>query len=317
TRQRDKIISAITAMDADVIGLIEIENHATDAALQDLVNGLNDATAPGTYTYLATGPVGTDAIKVAYVYKPATVTPVGPYAILDSSVDPTFNDTKNRPALAQTFQQNLTGGKFTAVVNHLKSTGSDCDSLGDPDMGDGQGNCNLTRTSAAIAIANWLETDPTGSSDPDFLIMGDLNAYAMEDPIFALESAGYTNLIKFLLGAHAYSYVYYGEAGYLDHALANDDLAGQVTGVTIWHINGDEPSALNYNDYNQAILYQPDAYAASDHDPVLVGFDLSHSRGGPVTVPTMPLWYLGILAGLLGFIGLRAERRNRGLLTRN
>ena len=32
TRQRDKIVSAIVAMDADVIGLMEIENHPTDAA---------------------------------------------------------------------------------------------------------------------------------------------------------------------------------------------------------------------------------------------------------------------------------------------
>ncbi|MCP4404373.1 MAG: ExeM/NucH family extracellular endonuclease [bacterium] len=276
TRQRDKIISAITAMNADIIGLMEIENHATDAALQDLVNGLNDATAPGTYSYLATGPVGTDAIKVAYIYTPATVTPIGPYAVLDSSVDPTFIDTKNRSALAQTFKENASGETFTAVVNHLKSKGSDCDSLGDPDVGDQQGNCNLTRTSAAIAIANWLATDPTGSGDDDFLIIGDLNAYAMEDPIVALESAGYTNLIKSLLGAHAYSYVYFGEAGYLDHALANAPLTAQVTGVAEWHINGDEPSALNYNDYNQAILYQPDAYAASDHDPVIVGLQLTH-----------------------------------------
>ena len=275
TRQRDKIISAITIMDADIIGLMEIENHATDAALQDLVAGLNAATAPGTYALVATGPVGTDAIKVAYIYKPGTVSLVGAHAILDSSVDPTFIDTKNRPALAQTFEQISTGEKFTAVVNHLKSKGSNCNSLGDPDTGDQQGNCNLTRTSAATAIVNWLATDPTSSGDPDFLIMGDLNAYAMEDPIVAIETAGYINLIKSFLGSQAYSYVFFGEAGYLDHALANSSLNSQVTGVTEWHINGDEPSALNYNDHNQPILYQPDAYAASDHDPVIVGLNLA------------------------------------------
>jgi uncharacterized protein len=274
TRQRDKIISAITTMDADIVGLMEIENHATDAALQNLVNGLNAATAPGTYAYLATGPVGMDAIKVAYIYKPDTVTPIGPYAILDSSVDPTFIDTKNRPTLAQTFQQDINGEKFTAAVNHLKSKGSDCDDLGDPDMGDQQGNCNLTRTSATTAIVNWLATDPTGSGDPDFLIMGDLNAYAMEAPIAAIEAAGYTNLTKTRMGSKGYSYVYYGEAGYLDHILTNSSLTSQVTGVSEWHINADEPSALNYNDYNQAILYQPDAYASSDHDPLIVGLRL-------------------------------------------
>ena len=109
-----------------------------------------------------------DAIKVALIYKPATVTPLGGFEILDSSDDANFNDTKNRPALAQTFVEIASGERFTVAVNHLKSKGSDCVSLGDPDMGDGQGNCNLTRTSAATAEVNWLATDPTGSGDPDF-----------------------------------------------------------------------------------------------------------------------------------------------------
>ena len=37
------------------------------------------------------------------------------------------------------------------------------------------------RTAAAQALVDWLATDPTGSGDPDFLIMGDLNSYAQED----------------------------------------------------------------------------------------------------------------------------------------
>ena len=269
-RQRNKIIAAVVTMDADVIGLMEMENHPTDDALQDLVNGLNDAAGAGTYAFVNTGPVGTDAIKVAFIYKAGAVTPVGDFAILDSSVDPTFIDTKNRPALAQTFRH-TTDEIFTVVVNHLKSKGSDCNDLGDPDTGDGQGNCNLTRTSAATALVNWLATYPTGSGDPDFLIIGDLNAYAMEDPIAAIKAGGYTNLIESFIGADAYSYVFYGQAGYLDHALASADLTSRVMGVTEWHINADEPSALNYNDYNQPDLYQPDAYCSSDHDPVIVG----------------------------------------------
>lgn len=65
------------------------------------------------------------------------------------------------------------------MVNHLKSKGSACDDVGDPDLGDGQGNCNGTRTMAAEALVDWLATDPTGSNDPDILILGDMNAYAM------------------------------------------------------------------------------------------------------------------------------------------
>jgi uncharacterized protein len=281
-RQRDKIVSAILALDADVVGLIEIENdgYGPNSAIADLVDGLNDVAGPGTYAYVDPGvkQIGGDEIAVGFIYKPATVTPVGLAAILDSSVDPTFIDTKNRPALAQTFEENATGERFTAVVNHFKSKGSDCNDIGDPDLGDGQGNCPATRASAAAALTNWLAADPTGSGDPDFLIVGDLNSYAMEDPIAIIESAGYTNLIDTFVGADAYSYVFYGQAGYLDHALANPDLAPQVAGATVWHINADEPSALDYNDYNQPALYTPDPYRSSDHDPVLIGLDLFSAK---------------------------------------
>jgi predicted extracellular nuclease len=281
-RQRAKIISAILAMDADVVGLIEIENdgYGPYSAIADLVNGLNDVAGPGAYAFIDPGvaQIGADEIAVGFIYKLATVTPVGLSAILDSSVDPTFIDAKNRPALAQTFEENATGERFTVVVNHFKSKGSGCEDIGDPDLGDGQGNCPATRASAAIALINWLATDPTGSGDPDFLIIGDLNSYAMEDPIVAIEGAGYINLLGTFVGEDVYSYVYYGQAGYLDHALANGSLAPQVAGATVWHINADEPNALAYNDYNQPALYDADPYRSSDHDPVLVGLSLFSAK---------------------------------------
>ena len=278
TRQRAKIIDALVRIDADIVGLVEIENNATEA-VQDLVDGINVIAGAGTYTFVDTGTIGTDAIKVAFIYKPATVSLAGAHAILDSSVDPLFIDTKNRPALAQTFEELATGAKFTAVINHLKSKGSACDDVGDPDMNDGQANCNQTRTNAATALANWLATDPTGSGDPDFMILGDLNAYAMEDPIVALEAGGYTNLIKLFQGEFAYSFVFSGVYGYLDHALANGSLLGQVSGVAEWHINADEPDILDYDTSfkqdAQDALYEPNAYRSSDHDPVVVGLNLT------------------------------------------
>ena len=272
TRQRDKIISAISGMDADVVGLIEIENNAT-AAIQDLVNGLNAVMGVGTYDFIDTGTIGTDAIKVALIYKPANVTPVGTYAILDQSVDATFNDGKNRPVLAQTFMDNA-GEKLTVAVNHLKSKGSPCDDVGDPDIGDGQGNCNLTRKSAAIAEVNWLASDPTSSGDPDFIIIGDLNAYAKEDPVTAIKDGGYTDLVNAYESPIPYSYVYYGQAGYVDHALSSPRLTAQVIDTGFWHINADEPSALDYNDYNQPSLYATHEFRSSDHDPVITYLDL-------------------------------------------
>jgi len=294
TRQRDKIISVITTINPDIAGMSEIENDATpNSAIEDLVAGLNTATAPGTYTFINTGVVGTDEIRVAIIYKPATVSPVGAYAVLNSTVDPQFIDTKNRPALAQTFSQTSTGAKFTVVVNHLKSKGSDCNDVGDPDTGDGQGNCNLTRAKAATALVNWLGTDPTGSGDPDFLLIGDYNSYAKEDPISNIKLAGYTDLINAFVGPEAYSFQFNGQSGYLDHALASSSLSSQVTGATEFHVNADEPVVLDYNfnfkTANQFItFYDPGAFRASDHDPVVVGLILNApptvDAGGPYSV---------------------------------
>ncbi len=166
-RQRDKLLAALSGLEADIIGLTEVENTTGVEPLADLVAGLSG------YAYVDTGTIGTDAIRVGLLYRTAKVTPVGAFQVLDSSDDPRFLDTSNRPTLAQTFQDNATGERFTVAVNHFKSKGSACS--GDPDTGDGQGNCNLTRTDAAKALVDWLATDPTGSGDPDFLILGDLN----------------------------------------------------------------------------------------------------------------------------------------------
>jgi hypothetical protein len=161
-------------------------------------------------------------------------------------------------------------------VNHLKSKGSACGPE-DPDTGDGQGNCNLTRLAAAEAIADFLASDPTESGDPDHLVIGDLNSYDREDPIHALVEAGYTDLVKKFGGEFAYGYVFDGKVGYLDHALSNESLTPQVTGASEWHINADEPDILDYNlDFGRPdTFFTPDQYRSSDHDPVLIGLNLN------------------------------------------
>jgi len=297
TRQRDKLFAALAEIDADVVGLIEIENDPADAALSDFVAGLNAVVGDDTYDYVPTGPIGTDAIRVALIYKVASVSPVGAHAILDSSVDGRFIDDKNRPVLAQSFFDNTAGGTVTIAVNHFKSKGSACNDVSDPDTGDGSGNCNLTRTAAAEALVDWLATDPTGSGVDNFLVIGDLNSYDKEDPIDALVSGGYVDLISSFLGEDAYSYVFDGQIGYLDYALANTTLNDRVTGVSIWHINADEPDLIDYDTSFKAAaqdaIYAPDAYRSSDHDPVIVGLDLCEAtppQFDTLTVTPDVLW---------------------------
>ena len=290
-RQKEKIVDALTRINADIVGLIELENNAA-TSIADLVGALNAQVGTNLYGYIDTGAIGTDAIKVGIIYQLAKVKPVGPFKVLDASVDSRYIDDKNRPALAQSFVSLVSAARFTVAVNHLKSKGSACTNLADPDIGDGQGNCNKTRENAALAEVEWLATDPTGADDPDVLIIGDLNAYAQEDPIKAIESGvdglpgtddDYTNLIAMSQGDSAYSYVFNGQYGYLDYALANSTLAPQVTGITEWHINADEPDVLDYNtDFKpaeQIALYEANSFRSSDHDPVIVGLDLTASIG--------------------------------------
>jgi predicted extracellular nuclease len=292
-RQRAKTLSMLAGLNADIAGLIEIENSLDDRALADLTAGLNAQAGSPLYSYVATGAIGTDAIRVGYLYKPAVVQPVGAPAVFTTAVNPNFLDTKNRPVLAQTFVETASGNRFTVALAHLKSKGSDCLDVNDPDLGDGQGNCNLTRKAAAEALAQWLATDPTQSGDPDFLIIGDLNSYAQEEPVTALRDAGYTNLVNAFGGDDAYSYVFEGQSGNLDYALANTSLTSAVLNTREWHINADEPRVLDYNvefktPEQVAAFFAPDAFRTADHDPLLV--DLCLAPQLQVTVTPNTIW---------------------------
>lgn len=291
-RQQTKEVAAITGLDADVVGLMEVENNGS-TAIGSLVDALNAATAPGTYAYITEpsinapnefgGTFGGDAIKVALIYKPAAVSPVGAAM---TSTDPVFS----RPPLIQTFER--TGGSepFTAVVNHFKSKG--CSAGSDPsdfDQGDGQGCFNHLRVLQAQALDSTLDT----LAPPNPLVLGDLNSYTEEDPIHALEAAGFTGLTgQFMDDADRYSYVFDGFSGELDHAMAGPDVLDNVTGATIWHINADEPNVLDYNlDFGRdPNLFEPNAYRTSDHDPLLIGLQLhvneapTADAGGPYEV---------------------------------
>lgn len=292
-RQKAKILAALAAINADVFGLMEIENDSPvslNNAVANLVAGLNAVVGAGTYDYIQTGAIGGDAIKQAIFYKPASVTPVGAYQLLTTAVDARFIDTLNRPVLAQVFSDNKTGVQFVVAVNHLKSKSSDCNAVGDPDLGDGQGNCNLTRKAAAQALVDWLANPTYFSGVQKVLIIGDLNSYDKEDPIDAIKLGAddtlgtaddFKDMIYEKRGDTAYGYVFDGQTGYLDHALANQQLAENIVDVNFWHVNADEPDLIDYDTISkqpaQDALYAPDAYRSSDHDPVLVSLSFNNA----------------------------------------
>ncbi len=303
-RQTDKIVDALIGIDADIVGLIELENdynNGSTSAIATLVDALNTEIGSPEYAYVdPISNVGTDQITNGFIYKTGAVGLYNPVAILDTPefLDPNnLGSDKNRPAVAQTFEiidpnNNGHQEKFTIVVNHLKSKGSAC-GTGDDDPTSGQGNCNGTRTAAAEELIDWLSTDPTTSGDTDFLIIGDLNAYALEDPITVMTNAGYSNVIT-SFNPDAYSFVFGGEWGTLDHALSNSSFESQISDVSVWHINADESFLLDYNDtvldpgeqpFNVKPptnpLYAPDSYRSSDHDPIIISLSYADC---PVTL---------------------------------
>ncbi|CAN5728297.1 hypothetical protein BH23GEM9_BH23GEM9_32580 [soil metagenome] len=291
-RQRRKTVAAIVAMNPHILGVIEIENDGYGAlsAIADLVASLNAATAAGRYAFIdadaATGQVnalGTDAIKVGLLYQPSRVSPVGRTSALNSTAFVNGGDAvlRNRPSLAQAFAQ-PDGRSVVVSINHFKSKGGACDTR---DAGDGQAQCNAVRTVAARELIAWLAADPTRTGGTNVLILGDLNAYAREDPVSELALAGYTDLLAVRVGTSAYSYVFNGQWGYLDYALASPGLVPQVTGVAAWHINADEPTVLDYNTNfrsttQRTSLYRADPFRSSDHDPIIVGLELTGAAAG-------------------------------------
>ncbi|MGB7057441.1 MAG: ExeM/NucH family extracellular endonuclease [Geitlerinemataceae cyanobacterium] len=286
-RQTAKTVTALNELDADIIGVQEVENDYGDganSAIQQLLDELN-AVSNRNYTYVDPGvaQLGSDAIAVGIIYDANVVAETGTAAFLNTSGIFDGVNTSRVP-LAQTFtvidaNNPDVGEEFTLAVNHFKSKGG-TGTGADADAGDGQGNWNQRRVEAADALTTWLATNPTGSSDPDILTVGDFNAYTQEDPIEAIENSGYTNLIT-----GDYSFVFDGQWGSLDHAFANGDLASQVSGAAKWHINADEPDALDYRtQFNDPSLFNPnDEFRTSDHDPLVVGLDLS---SGVVCNPT-------------------------------
>lgn len=268
-RQRVKIVAAILRLDAEVVGLMEIENDFDDAAVDNLVISLNQAAGGERYAAVEEpgtpdGLFGTDAIKVAMIYQPAKVVPTGGSV---TTSDVAFDNA--RPPLVQRFRPVAGGRPFTVVVNHFKSKSCGGATGANADQGDGQGCYNADRIDQAGALVDLL-----GSlHDKDVLIIGDLNSYGAEDPVDVLEAAGYVDLVATRLAEpDRYTYVFGGQAGYLDHALVSPRLAARVTGADIWHINADEALFQDYNtEFNPTGYYEPDPYRSSDHDPVLVG----------------------------------------------
>lgn len=264
-RQRSKLLTALEGLDADLLALVEVQNSRE--ALADLVRRLN-ARFPDEREYRmlpGAGRTGDDAIMTALVYRPASLEPLAPPRRDHRPVH-------DRPPVLAAFRNRQSDEVFLAAAVHFKSKAA-CPDAGDVDRGEG---CwNRRRTAQAGALMESVRTFAGELGVSRVLLAGDFNSYAGEKPVRLLANAGYRNLPAVHVPAeHRYTYVFRGEAGMLDYVFANPDLAVDVAGATIWHINADEPPFLSYDGRagrGGVGFGQP--WRSSDHDPVLIGLD--------------------------------------------
>ena len=260
-KQRAKVSKALAKINADLYGFVEIEQG--QSALAELAADLSKNTGR-RFTYIDDGgsPSGSYT-KAGYVYCSDVLEPHGNLRYNNEGV--------NNRKKTQAFKEKATGEIFLYSVNHFKAK-SGKGSGDNADKGDGQGTFNGDRVREAQSLLNHYESDSYYYGDEDILIMGDLNAYAMEDPITVLREGGMIDLHRAFHADSSYSYVYRGQAGYLDHALCNETLYPHVTGMVAYHINSDESDSYTYDKSNDLTMFR-----SSDHDPVIVGLRLDRT----------------------------------------
>lgn len=260
--QRIKTTAALKALDADIYALAEIKNNA----LQGLCQSLNEAFSTERYAYVENRN-GT-GIVCAFIYNSEKVKPykdlqLNSYAIWNNK--PSLTERK----VAQAFSLKSNNERFIICLNHWKAKDSNGDS------GDGQSGSVERRKIEAEATLRFIEEMKEYYNDSDVLIVGDLNSYSKEDPIRLLEDGGFINQLQ-RYSPQGYSYAYNSNGsyavGYLDHSLASPSMHGQIVDAQPFHINADEPRALNI----EKGMPQPDnMYGCSDHNPIVTALLLA------------------------------------------
>lgn len=239
----NRLATALVYMDADIYALCEVEPN--DSALHYLTIAMNDLAGEDRYDYIRDGlPVPQSEyaiVKCGYIYRSDRVEPKGANIVGTSQTSEAY---KYRMRM-QGFSELSSGESFVLSMNHFKAKDSS------EDKGQNTRNNNakglLNRLQMALAI------------DPDVLIMGDLNETTTEPAVSSLVAKGFEEQLE-RYNAHPYSYMYQGNGQLIDHALANETMAQQITGAGVFHVN---TAAAK----NGPVWY-------SDHDAVMVAMNL-------------------------------------------
>lgn len=269
--QRARLVASLRFLNPHILAVQELENDGFEShsASSSLLEDLEQATsARWRVVNPGLARIGSDEITTGLFYRPDLVETAGSPAMLDAAPF----DLLNRTPYGQSFLHPDTGQRFFVAVNHFKSKGG-CPERGrDRDQDDGQGCWNAARTQAATALAAWVTSQAMGHTGGKALVLGDLNAYRMEDPVRALIDAGFNDLTSSAGSKHRFSYVYAGQSGTLDHALATPALASSVRRAQIVNINSPYPPDVSV---------EPLWLRSSDHDPVVIDLRFNQSATWP------------------------------------
>ena len=252
--QRAKVSKALAKINADIYGLVELQQG--NEAIAEIVSDLNKNTAGRNYQYFTETGSGTNQ-KVDFVYDANKVEPIGSPAGTDVEL-------QGRKKMV-CFREKSTGEKFIYSINHFKS------------MNTGDETRRVNEAKAVVKLYNSYRQN-RNIMDNDLLVMGDLNCYAKTKPIFVFtEDNNMLDLHRAFHADSSYSYMFGGLASYIDHAISNETLYRQVTGMAAYHINSDEDDKYTYDKSSDLSMFR-----CSDHDPVLVGLKLDSTLSQPI-----------------------------------
>ena len=242
------IVNALAPYNADIYAFNEVEAKAVGAdseALDLLAAKLSSKTGKeykvvydGMTYDPSTDPTGT--IKSGFVYRTDKVEPVG------DNMSTAVGYTEVYPYMMrmQTFKSLESGELFTLSMNHFKASTS---GNMEEDM--------RKREQNSIALLKGLDA----ATDPDILVLGDMNSVVGEQCLKNLIDAGFEEQIL-KRDQYAYSYWYdYGEL--IDHVFANSTMAAQITDARMLYVANPHSTGSRFKAY-------------SDHDPYLVTLNL-------------------------------------------
>lgn len=232
--QRQKLVSALNHLDADLFVLQELQHDRglPTPVLPELLQAL-DRHYEGLAPYRRPGD---DAITNAIVYDPQRLRAVGPLTRIE---------THPRPALLQQFERLDRDERFSVVVVHMKSRGRNCVLL-----------CKAERAEELALILEALE--PLSATEPKILA-GDFNTLPDESLWQPLLAEGWQRL-----NMAEPTYWFRGRAQQIDHFW--------VHGITPLPPAWGQPghAEMPPMDFLHP-LYQPERHwGASDHNPIIM-----------------------------------------------